>query len=61
MNSCYYDRFTPGLATKCAILNDHDLLHKGSTWCWTVEHLQAADAIKEALTSSTTLYITLRS
>ena len=27
----YYDRFTPGLATKCAILND--LLHKESTWC----------------------------
>ena len=43
----YYDRFTPGLATECAILND--LLHKGSTWCWTVEHLQAVDAIKEAL------------
>ena len=49
----YYDRFTPGLATKCAVLND--LLHKGSTWCWTSEHSQAVDAIKEALTSSTTL------
>ena len=49
----YYDRFTPGLATKCAILND--LLHKESTWCWTAEHSQAVDAIKEALTSSTTL------
>ena len=49
----YYDRFTPGLATRCAILND--LLHKESTWCWTVEHSQAVDTIKEALTSSTTL------
>ena len=49
----YYDRFTPGQATKCAVLND--LLHKGSTWCWTSEHSQAVDAIKEALTSSTTL------
>ena len=49
----YYDLFTPGLATKCAILND--LLHKGSTWCWTVEDSQAVDAIKEALTSSITL------
>ena len=27
----YYDRFTPGLAMKCAVLND--LLHKRSTWC----------------------------
>ena len=49
----YYDRLTPGLATKCAILND--LLHKGSTWCWTAEHSQTVKAIKEALTSSTTL------
>ena len=49
----YYDHFTSGLATKCAILND--LLQKGSTWCWTVEHSQAVDDIKEALTSSTTL------
>jgi len=49
----YYDRFTPGLATRCAVLND--LLHKNSTWCWTREHSQAVDAIKEALTSSTTL------
>ena len=49
----YYNHFTPGLATKCAILND--LLHKGSTWCWTAEHSQVVDAIKEALTSSTTL------
>ena len=48
-----YDRFTPGLATKCAVLND--LLHKESAWCWTVEHSQAVDTIKEALTSSTTL------
>ena len=49
----YYDCFTPGLATKCAVLND--LLHKESTWCWTAEHSQAVDAIKEALTSLTTL------
>ena len=49
----YYNCFTPGLATKCAILND--VLHKGSTWCWTVEHSEAVYAIKATLTSSTTL------
>ena len=31
------------------------MLHKESIWCWTVEHSQAVDTIKEALTSSTTL------
>ena len=50
----YYDRFTPDLATKCAILND--LLHKGSPWCWTVEHSQAVDTIKEALTSENSIH-----
>ena len=49
----YYDRFTPGLVTRCAVLND--LLHKDANWCWTAEHSQAVDAIKEAITSSTTL------
>ena len=49
----YYDRLTPGLATKCAVLND--LLHKGSTWFWTLEHSQAVYTIKEALTPSTIL------
>ena len=49
----YYDHFTPGLATRCATLND--LLHKDAKWCWTTEHSQAVDAIKEALTSSSTL------
>ena len=49
----YYDHFTSGLATRCAILND--LLRKDAKWCWTTEHSQAVDAIKEALTTSTTL------
>ena len=49
----YYDRFSPGLATKCAVLND--LLHKDAQWCWTPQHSQAVKAIKEVLTSSTTL------
>ena len=48
----YYDRFTPALATKCAILND--LLHKDAHWCRTTEHSQAVKDIKEVLTSSTT-------
>ena len=46
-NFNYYNHFTPD------ILND--LLHKGSTWCWTIEHWQVVDAIKEAVISSTTL------
>ena len=49
----YYDRLTPGLATKCAVLNN--LLQKVSTSYWIAEHSQAVDAIKEALTSSTML------
>ena len=49
----YYDCFTPGLATRCATLND--LLHKDAKWCWTTQHSQAVDAIKEAFTSSATL------
>ena len=50
----YYNHFTPGLDTKCAVLLN-DLLQKASTWCWTAEHSQAVDAIKEVLTSSTIL------
>ena len=49
----YYDRFTHGLSTMCAVLND--LLHEDSHWCWTTQHSQAVNAIKEVLTSSTTL------
>ena len=49
----YYDRFTPGLATKCAVLNE--LLHKDAQWCWTTGHSQTVKNIKEVLTSSTTL------
>ena len=45
----YYDKFLPGLAKKCACLND--LLHKDKKWCWTEEHSKAVDAIKESLTS----------
>ena len=49
----YYDRFSPGLATKCAVLND--LSHKDAQWCWTPQYSQTVTAIKEILTSSTTL------
>ena len=49
----YYDKFLPGLATKCACLND--LLHKDKKWYWTEEHSKAVDAIKESLTSADTL------
>ena len=49
----YYDKFLPGLATKCACLND--LLHKDKEWYWTEEHSKAVDAIKESLTSADTL------
>ena len=41
----HYDCFAPGLATKCAVLND--LLYKGSTWCWTLEHSHEVNTIKE--------------
>ena len=49
----YYDKFLPGLATKCACLND--LLHKDKKWYWTEEHSKAVDAIKESVTSADTL------
>ena len=42
----YYDKFLPGLATKCACLNY--LLHKDKKWYWTEEHSNAVDAIKES-------------
>ena len=48
----YYDRFIPGLATKCACLND--LLHKDRVWHWNKEHSKAVEAIKETLTSTDT-------
>ena len=49
----YYDRFVPGLATKCATLND--LLHKDKKWHWTKKHSQTVEVIKEALVSVDTL------
>ena len=49
----YYDRFTPGLASKCACLND--LLHKDAKWKWTKLHSQAVNAIKLSLTSTESL------
>ena len=49
----YYDKFTPGLASKCAILND--LLHKDAKWKWSERHLKAVEVIKTALTSTETL------
>lgn len=49
----YYDKFTPGLASKCAILND--LLHKDTKWNWSKQHSQAVKVIKTALTSPETL------
>ena len=49
----YYDRFTPGLASKCACLND--LLHKDAKWKWTKTHTQAVCAIKLSLTSTESL------
>ena len=49
----YYDRFLPGLATKCACLND--LLHKDKKWHWTEEHSEAVEAVKETLLSVDTL------
>ena len=49
----YYDRFLPGLATKCAPL--HELLHKDKKWCWSRKHTNAVDQIKEALTSADSL------
>ena len=42
--SISYDKSTPGLASKCAILND--LLHKDVKWDWTKQHSQAVEVIK---------------
>ena len=49
----YYDKFTPGLASKCAVLND--LLHKDAKWKWSKQHSKAVEVIKTALTSTETL------
>ena len=49
----YYDRFLPGLATKCACLND--LLHKDKKWHWTKNHAKAVQVVKETLSSVDTL------
>ena len=49
----YYDRFLPGLATKCACLND--LLHKDKEWHWTDKHSEAVEVVKETLSSVDTL------
>ena len=49
----YYDRFLPGLATKCACLND--LLHKDKKWRWTKNHAKAVQVVKETLSSVDTL------
>ena len=49
----YYDRFIPGLATDCAVLND--LLQKHSKWTWTPEHAIAMEAVETSLTSADTL------
>ena len=49
----YYYRFTPGLASKCANLNE--LLHKESVWQW-CKHLAASvHKIKTALISTEAL------
>ena len=49
----YYDKFLPGLATKCACLND--LLHKDKKWRWTKNHAKAVQVVKETLSSIDTL------
>ena len=49
----YYDKFLPGLATKCACLND--LLHKDNEWHWTKNHTKAVEVVKETLSSVDTL------
>ena len=49
----YYDHFTPGLASKCACLND--LPHKDAKWKWTKLHSQGLNAMKLSLTSTESL------
>ena len=49
----YYDKFLPGLATKCACLND--LLHKDKKWHWTKNHTKVVKVVKETLSSADTL------
>ena len=49
----YYDKFLPGLATKCACLND--LLHKDNEWHWTKNHTKPVEVVKETLSSVDTL------
>ena len=49
----YYDKFTSGLASKCAILNN--LLHKNAKWNWTKQHSKAVEVITIALTSTETM------
>ena len=49
----YYDRFIPGLATNCVVLND--LLQKNSKWKKTSEHTGAIETVKASLTSVDTL------
>ena len=49
----YCDCCTPGLASKCACLND--LLHKDAKWKWTKKHSQAVDTIKKSLTFTESL------
>ena len=49
----YYDRFIPGVANNCVVLND--LLQKKSIkWKWTT-HAKAVKAVITALTSADTL------
>ena len=49
----YYDRFTPGLASKCANLNE--LLHKDAKQQWNQEHFEYLQAIKASMTSTEAL------
>ena len=49
----YYDRFIPGLATNCAVLNN--LLQKNFKWTWKPDHAKAVETVKTSLTSADTL------
>ena len=49
----YYDRFIPGLAANCAVLNN--LLQKNCKWTWRPEHTKAVEAVKTSLTSADAL------